>query len=222
MTHTLHRLGSINSLKNDYIVLIMKSNETKKKGPMRPRDAFRRVIAMSLFLSPHVRAKTQEALSRFHFVQRFLNRESSVLNSEGISGLTVIGNKDGVADFLKRLKDLDVGSSVVVSGLFSEVDDCLRTIGLCPHTVQYSLGIFGKAELLPSEQILEITTMCGHHLISPRLVEKLVQDVENQKITPRKAARTMAKLCQCGAFNVPRATELVRHLAFARAEKESA
>jgi hypothetical protein len=196
----------------------MKSGEIGQKGPLRPRDAFKQVITRFLSVSPHVRLRSQEVLSRIPFV----NKGSSLLRSEGIRGLTIFNDKSELIKFLKRLKDLNIGSSVVVSGLFSEVDDGLKKIGLCPHTVQYSLGIFGKTELLPDEQILEITTMCGHHLISPRLVEKLAEDVKNQKITPEKAARVMAKLCTCGAFNVRRATELVRNLEFESEETGSA
>lgn len=34
-----------------------------------------------------------------------------------------------------------------------------------PHTVNYSLGVFGKKELLADSDSLAITTMCGHHMI---------------------------------------------------------
>jgi acetylglutamate kinase len=107
------------------------------------------------------------------------------------------------------LKKIDLGSSVVVSGLFQQVDECLKKINLRPHTVQFSLGVFGRVDRLPEEKMLEITTMCGHHLISPRLVKKLVKDVKADRITTERAAELLGKQCICGAFNKARATKLI-------------
>jgi len=66
--------------------------------------------------------------------------------------------------------------------------------------------------LLPDEDILSITTMCGHHMISPNLVKKLVEDVKKGKITPEKAAWKLATFCPCGIFNHVRAEKLIEEL----------
>jgi len=47
-------------------------------------------------------------------------------------------------------------------GLMEEIFQCCRKAGLNPHSVDYSLGVHGRIEKLPSEEILEVTTMCGH------------------------------------------------------------
>ena len=72
-----------------------------------------------------------------------------------------------------------------------------------------SLGVWGKTELLPSKEVLEITTMCGHAMVAANLVEKIIEDIKKGKTTPEKAAKKLAKPCECGIFNPTRAAELL-------------
>ena len=44
-------------------------------------------------------------------------------------------------------------------------------VGLNPHTINLSLGIHGGTEALPPAEIRQFTTMCGHAMIAPHLVE---------------------------------------------------
>jgi hypothetical protein len=81
--------------------------------------------------------------------------------------------------------------------------------GVTPHTINYSLGVWGKKDLLPSEDVLAVTTMCGHHQISPELVKKKVQEVRNGRKTPEKAAKELALYCPCGIFNQVRCASLL-------------
>jgi len=123
---------------------------------------------------------------------------------------TVLNSREELLAYLKRLKEANTGQSVVVSGLLNEVNLCLKQIDLSPHTVQFSLGQFGRIELLPCEKILEITTMCGHHLISPRLVERLAQDMSQGRISKDEAAQAVGKLCVCGIVNESRVIEILK------------
>ncbi len=225
MTHTLHRLGSEESLKDDYLVLIMRSKKTGRKVISRKtfsnRGASKFVARMTrrfLERNPKIRPNIRKMLLGIPKVPKlpgvFGDLEVSFLRSL-FPYLTAFHNKRDLVIFLNRLKEMGLGSSVVVSGLFSEVDDCLKPIGICPHTVEFSLGIFGKKELLPREEVLWITTMCGHHMISPRLVEKLSNDVKKGRATYEEAARTMGNQCVCGAFNINRAVRLMKAFATA-------
>ena len=40
------------------------------------------------------------------------------------------------------------------------------------HSVGYSLGFEGKTEKLPNAQVLMLTTMCGHGMISAILAQE--------------------------------------------------
>jgi len=110
---------------------------------------------------------------------------------------------------LRDLKEEDIGVPVVVSGLIDKVGECCKKVGLEIHTVAQSLGVWGKTELLPSKEVLEITTMCGHAMVASHLVEKMIEDIKKGKTTAEKAAKKLAKPCECGIFNTNRATELL-------------
>jgi hypothetical protein len=102
---------------------------------------------------------------------------------------------------------------VVVSGIFEIVDKCLEEAGLKHHTANFSLGIWGKTEKLPGNDILEVTTMCGHGLISPNLVTAMVKEIKAGTKTTEEAAKTLTPNCTCGIFNPVRAAELLAAIA---------
>ena len=126
---------------------------------------------------------------------------------------TVLRTRNDLDAYLNELKDSSLGMSVVVSGLFNEVFDCSRKSGLKPHTIQYSLGVFGDTGKLPPKDILEITTMCGHHLVSPALIKRCVRDIKRERLSLEEAARILARQCLCGVFNPMRAERLLESLA---------
>ncbi len=76
-----------------------------------------------------------------------------------------------------------------------------RHVSLKPHSINVSLGVWGKKELLPEESVLEMTTLCGHHMVSPKIVWTLAEIVVKGMMTPDKAAVRLARLCPCGIFN---------------------
>jgi uncharacterized Zn finger protein len=51
--------------------------------------------------------------------------------------------------------------------------------------------------------------MCGHGMVSFNFIRKLIELVKLRRLTPGKAARIMAKCCECGAFNPARAQVLM-------------
>lgn len=202
MTHTLHRQGSVESLKEDYAVLTV--------GAVGADIPFRTYRARLRRKFPGVYTIVKKAFSNPGILKMF--RTIKKRKPVGAYRQPVFNNKEELTRYLKELKERNTGKSVVVSGLFDEVNDCLRELKISPHTVQFSLGIFGKKELLPKKEVLEITTMCGHHVISPRLVEKLVSDIKEGKITSEEAVRVMNRQCVCGVFNKARACKLIEAL----------
>jgi uncharacterized Zn finger protein len=51
--------------------------------------------------------------------------------------------------------------------------------------------------------------MCGHGMVSFNLIRKMIEYVKLRRLTPKKAARIMAKCCECGVFNPARAEMLL-------------
>lgn len=124
----------------------------------------------------------------------------------------VYDNIETVKEIIKILKEEDIGISIVVSGLVSEIKQTVEEVGLNIHTVHLSLGIFGKKELLPSKKVLEVTTTCGHHCISPQSIKHYSKLVKNEKITVEKAAEKLAEPCMCGIFNISKAISILNEL----------
>ncbi|MEM3562859.1 MAG: hypothetical protein QXR19_06505 [Candidatus Jordarchaeaceae archaeon] len=192
MTHTLHRLGDEDSLKKDYVVVAIYAHEINDNQP----DSRDRLLRIAEILK----------------AQRPANMINELLWNFTPAIQAVYDDKNSFKTALRLLKNEDLGISITVSGLLSEVREIAEELGLKLHTVNLSLGVFGKKELLPSEKILEITSMCGHHCVSPNLVKNLVQQVMRNKITPEEAAEELSKPCICGVFNKVRAANLIRKI----------
>lgn len=205
MTHSLHRQGSIESLSSEFVVLTFGDTYFLAQQRARLRRAFPR--AYKLLEGVALRLGT---LHLFQALRNLRPKEESKCDN-------VLNSDEELLNYLQRAKETNIGKSVaksvVVSGVFEEVDRCLKEAGLCSHTVQFSLGLFGRTELLPADEVLEVTTMCGHHMISPRLVKVLVDDVARGKSTPEEVAQVMGGLCSCRIFNALRAARIIADLA---------
>ncbi len=125
---------------------------------------------------------------------------------------TVFKDKESLVACMKELKQIDQGISIVVSGLFEEVFDCCQKAGLKPPLIEFALGIHGNTQKLWPPEILDFVTMCGHGLVSGRLVKRLVEDIKKKKTSVGKAAVELAKPCLCGIFNPDRAAKLLRQM----------
>jgi hypothetical protein len=130
------------------------------------------------------------------------DRESAIIAAS-------VNGKGKIREAVRRIKEGDYGLSITISGLIDEVMPMCSELGITPHTVNLSLGVHGRIDLLPPEDRLELTTMCGHALIATHLAEALKSDVEAGRITASEAARTLAQPCVCGIFNLERAATLL-------------
>ena len=122
----------------------------------------------------------------------------------------VFSTQEQTVVFLKRMKKADLGLCVIIAGVLDKVLEACRTANLKPHTINYSLGVFGKKELLPKEEDLALSTMCGHHMVSSKVVTELRKKVKKGKLSPQNAAYQMSILCPCGIFNQERTVDLLR------------
>lgn len=204
MTHSLHRLGNQSSIKSEFIVLTFGHSRRLKSALERKKETFqkRNPRAYKIVKNGYTSLK----------IDRFIKKIKETKNRDSYIGPYIIKTKDELYQCLKKMKTTKSGRSVVVSGIIKDIDECLKRLNLRMHTVQYSLGYFGKTELLPDSNILEMTTMCGHHMISPKLVKKLVSDVKRGRLTPQEASSSMEKLCVCKIFNQDRATDILERM----------
>lgn len=122
----------------------------------------------------------------------------------------VFTTQEQTETFLKKMKKADLGLCVIIAGVLDRVFEACDSAKLKPHTINYSLGVFGKKELLPEEKDLAVTTMCGHHMVSSKVVEELRNEVHKGKLSAEEAAHRMSVMCPCGIFNPARAAELLK------------
>lgn len=204
MSHTLHRCGNHDDLKNDFVVFCMSAKTVNAKGSGPKMKKFFEILKKY----PAVNFGDVKTGSRFNSDWQTIHdgyKDQSVAHY-------VFSDAEVVGNILKELKAADLGVSVIVSGIFEKVDELCRQAGLKMHTVEYSGGVMGRTERLPEGPVLAITTMCGHGLVSVNLVKKMATQVKKGKKSLPEAAAELAKPCMCGVFNAQRAERLLMEL----------
>lgn len=210
MSHTLHRCGTPEDLKKDFVVFSMSAKTVNARGSGEKMKRFFEILRRF----PSTNFGDVKTGSRYNADWQTIHdrfRDQSVAHY-------VFTDRDTVAQALRELKEADLGLSVIVSGVFTEIEAICREVGLPVHTVQFSGGVLGRTDRLPPGPVLAITTMCGHGLVSARLVEKLAREVKRGKKEASAAAAELARPCMCGVFNVERAERLLREIAARQGE----
>lgn len=205
MTHTLHRTGTKENLSNDYVVFAMSGKGINEKGSAEKMQKFLRMA------SRHKPVNMGDMKTG----NTFMVKEEEILANVKDTSIVhaVFTDLETVAKFVGEVKDANLGISVVISGLFDAAKECCRKTNLPLHTIEHSLGIWGKKEKLPSPNVLELTTMCGHGMVAANLVASLAKEIAAGRMTPEKGAEELAKQCCCGVFNPTRAGELLKAMA---------
>jgi hypothetical protein len=204
MTHSLHRQGSVESLKSDYVMYARCARGINLEGAA---PKVRKIVNIVFDEGPD---NAGDSRFRVSMADGTMTREKALEIQENTNGfMCCFNSREKMKRVLQRMKDEEIGISVVVSGLIDEVTAMAREVGLKPHTINMSLGIWGKKELLPGPEVLEMTTMCGHGLVPAALVRKAVVDVKEGKKTPEEAARMVGQPCICGFVNLHRATRML-------------
>jgi hypothetical protein len=118
-------------------------------------------------------------------------------------------SKEKLIAALKEVIQADLGISINLSNSVEAAHQCCRDTGIKRHSVEYSLGFMDRHHHLPNSQVLEISTMCGHGMVSHNLVEKMIAYVKENERTPEEAAAYLACFCPCGVYNPARAKRLL-------------
>ena len=205
MTHSLHRRGSYEELKNDFVVLGCPATGVNKAGSAPKTQKFLSIcykhgpINLGDMKTGNIYNTTMDDIL------------SSV--TDGTIVQCTFDNRDKIVSLLKELKDRRPGISVIISGVTDVVQQCMHEAGLGPiHSLEYSLGTWGATERLPDYPILKLLTMCGHAMIASDLVGKMIRDIKRGRRTVRDCCVEMAQCCTCGNFNVTRGENIFREV----------
>ena len=135
----------------------------------------------------------------------------SVIDALSKSGTVaaVFDSREKAEACLNDLVHADLGLSVNVSTSVDGAKNLGRSCGLNRHSVEYSLGFADPHDHLPNSQILELSTMCGHGMVSFNMARKMLDMVREGRRTPDQAVATLARFCPCGVYNPSRARRLL-------------
>ncbi len=200
----MHRRGDKESLSQDYIVFTMSAKGCNEDGSAERMKKFLGILL------------THRPVNYGDMVtgNRYVKSQEEILNNIQSTSIVhgVFTDEQEVIEILRELKEADLGMSVVVTGVHDETEKSCQQSGLAKHTVENSLGIFGQYKKLPPDEILQLTTMCGHGMVPANLVEKVIIEVKRGKKSLKAAALEMTRPCHCGIYNPLRAEHLLRRL----------
>ena len=205
MTHSLHRRGSYEELKNDFVVLGCPATGVNKAGSAPKTQEFLSICYKHGPIN----------LGDMKTGNIYNTTMDDILTSvtDGTIVQCTFDNRDKIVTLLKELKDRRPGISVIISGVTDVVQQCMHEAGLGPiHSLEYSLGTWGAIERLPDYPILKLLTMCGHAMIASDLVGKMIRDIKRGRRTIRECCVEMAQCCTCGNFNVTRGENIFREV----------
>jgi len=217
MTNTLHRFGDAESFRDDFVVFAIAS---KGKNDQDALPKLRRFLELAIPFKPvnlgdarHGGAlrPCKDMNPTQHWKRDMTPDFDAVL--KGLDTPTtcaaVFDNKVAAEDFVKRIKEEDLGLSINISTSIDGAEECCHYAGIPRHSVGYSLGFEGKTEKLPNSQVLLLSTMCGHGMVSGSLAKKMIDWVKEGRRTPEEAVTYMARFCSCGVFNPARAKRIL-------------
>jgi len=217
MTNTLHRFGSAASFADDYVVFAMCA---KGRNDQDALPKLRKFLEMAVPFKPvnlgdaihggALRPSRQMDPTSHWKRDRALNFQAVIAGLDSTTTVAaVFDNRVAAEDFVKTAKAADLGLIINISTSVDGAEQCCFAAGIPRHSVGYSLGFEGKTERLPAGDVLLLSTMCGHGMVSHSLAKKMIDWVKEGRRTPEQAASYLTRFCSCGVFNPARATRIL-------------
>jgi hypothetical protein len=217
MTNTLHRFGDADSFRDDYIVFAMCSRGKNDEDSV-PR--LRRFLEMALGFNPvnlgdarnGGALRPSKSMNPFSHWKRDIKPDfRAVIDGFNVAttAAAVFDNRVAAEDLMKAVAEADLGLSVNISTSIDGAEQCCHAAGIHRHSVGYSLGFEGKTEHLANEDVLKLSTMCGHGMVASSLAKKMIDWVKEGRRTPEQASSYLARFCSCGVYNPSRAIRIL-------------
>lgn len=217
MTNTLHRYGPAESFQDDFVVFAIASRGKNDEGAL---PKLRKFLEMAVPFKPvnlgdAIHGGALRPCRKMNPTSHW-NRDTTPDFQAVINGLdqpstvaAVFDNRVAAEDFVKAVKEANLGVSVNISTSVDGAEQCCFAAGIPRHSVGYSLGFEGKNEKLPDSNVMMLSTMCGHGMVSHSLAKKMIDWVKEGRRTPEQAASYLTRFCSCGIFNPRRAARVL-------------
>ena len=199
MTNTLHRYGNAESFYDDYVIF---ASPSSGKNDQDSIPKLKKFLEMALPFNPvnigdpshggALRPCKHEAVTS-HWHRDVQPQLRAVIDGidEPASVAAVFDNLPAAENFLKALKDADLGLCINLSTSIEGAQRCAKFAGIAPHSIGYSLGFEGRTEKLPN------------------MGQKMIDWVKEDRRTPKEAVTYLARFCSCGIFNPARARRIL-------------
>lgn len=216
MTNTLHRYGKADSFRDDYIIFAIPSkgkNDVNcvpklkeflricaRHNPVNMGNGQQGILAPDKDLNPGSHWKRTEQPD-FEAVIEGVYKPGTVS--------AVFSDESNTRECLKEIINADFGISVNISTSVENAREAARRCGISRHSVEYALAVNDPHDHLPNSQILSLSTMCGHGMVSFNLARKMLDMVREGRRTPEQAVATLTRFCPCGVYNPARAKRIL-------------
>ena len=216
MTNTLHRYGNADSFRDDFIIFAIPSKGKNDDGVVEKLKTFLRICVRhepanmgnsnlgSFQPSDHLKPTV-------HWIRDMMPHFEKVIEATHKSGTVaaVFETKEKAEACLRDLKKEDLGLSINMSTSVEGAKEIAEKCGIKRHSVEYSLGFTDYHDHLPNSQVLELSTMCGHGMVSFNMAKKMLDMVREGRRTAEQAVTTLARFCPCGVYNPIRSKRIL-------------
>ena len=216
MTNTLHRYGKADSFHDDYIIFAIPSvgnNDEDcipklkeflticaKYDPKNMGNGNRGSFAPEKSLNPTAHWG-RTAKPNWRDVIEGVKKPGTVA--------AVFSDEENAKACFSEVLERDFGISINISSSVQNAVDVAASCGIRRHSVEYALEFNDPHDHLPNAQILELSTMCGHGMVSFNLARKMLDMVREGRRTTDDAVNTLVRFCPCGVYNPQRARRLL-------------
>ena len=216
MTNTLHRYGNSESFRDDYIIFAIPSKGKNEQDCIPRLKDFLKICAKHNPSNMGNGNRSSVAPDKKLNPLAHWNRNTKPDWESVISGVekpgtvsAVFSSKADAEACLKEIIEADFGISVNMSTSVENAKNAAVNCGIRRHSVEYALALNDPHDHLPNSQILSLSTMCGHGMVSFNMARKMLDMVREGRRTPEQAVSTLVRLCPCGVYNPQRARRLL-------------
>ncbi|MBR9997613.1 MAG: hypothetical protein KFF73_01520 [Cyclobacteriaceae bacterium] len=216
MTNTLHRYGLAQSFRDDYIIFAIPSRGINDEGCIPKLKEFLRICIKHDPANIGNGNRGSLAPEKNLGPAAHWERKDSYEWEEVIEGVekpgtvsAVFTSEESAAACFRDIVAADLGLSVNISTSVENAKQVGKSCGINRHSVEYALALNDPHDHLPNSQILALSTMCGHGMVSFNMARKMMDMVREGRRTPEQAVATLTRFCPCGIYNPERARRLL-------------
>jgi hypothetical protein len=216
MTNTLHRYGNSKSFQDDFIIFAI---------PSKGKNDYQCIPRLKAFLKICVKynpsnigngnrgglAPEKDLKPSAHW-----RRDIQVNWEKVIDGVIKPGTVSAVftkqldaRNCFKEVVAADFGLSINMSSSVENAKLVAEQSGIQRHSIEYAVNVNDPHHHLPNSQVLALSTMCGHGMVSFNMAKKMLDMVREGRRTSVQAAATLVRFCPCGVYNPVRAKRLI-------------